>query len=189
MLQSKARRDRPPPDVRADGQVHQRTRRSSSALPGQTRRASQRSSQIFEDAGRGLHDRDPGRARPDGGRGAGAHPFRHALHGRHGAEARRRSREDRGSSRAPCTRSSSRSWAGSSRRTRRSMPTSSSRTRTCRKSLPPAGIPPPTSRRSSEAQDPEQFRAFFERNSRHLGAYCDEGQKITDALIECMVNR
>jgi len=39
------------------------------------------------------------------------------------------------------------------------------------------------------AHDPEQFRAFFDRNSRHLGAYCDEGQKITDALIECMVDK
>ena len=40
-----------------------------------------------------------------------------------------------------------------------------------------------------EVQDPEQFRVFFEKNSRHLGAYCEEGQKTTDALIECMVNR
>ena len=40
-----------------------------------------------------------------------------------------------------------------------------------------------------EAKDPEQFRAFFEKNSRHLGKYCEEGQKTTDALIECMVNR
>lgn len=38
-------------------------------------------------------------------------------------------------------------------------------------------------------KDPEQFRRFFERNSRHLGSYCAEGQKTTDALIECMVNR
>jgi prephenate dehydrogenase len=38
-------------------------------------------------------------------------------------------------------------------------------------------------------KDPALFRAFFERNSRHLGTYCDEGQKMTDALIECMVNR
>ena len=37
--------------------------------------------------------------------------------------------------------------------------------------------------------DAEQFRAFFEKNSRHLGSYCQEGQKTTDALIECMVNR
>jgi len=40
-----------------------------------------------------------------------------------------------------------------------------------------------------EGQDMEKFRAFFEANSRHLGAYCQEGQKTTDALIECMVNR
>ncbi|MGB7789266.1 prephenate dehydrogenase/arogenate dehydrogenase family protein [Methanoregula sp.] len=40
-----------------------------------------------------------------------------------------------------------------------------------------------------DAKDPEQFRKFFERNSRHLGSYCEEGQKTTDALIECMVNR
>ena len=40
-----------------------------------------------------------------------------------------------------------------------------------------------------EAKDPEQFRAFFAKNSRHLGAYCEEGQKTTDALIEYMVNR
>ncbi len=39
------------------------------------------------------------------------------------------------------------------------------------------------------SQDPEQFAAFFSDNSRHLGAYCDEGQKITDALIECMVQK
>ena len=37
--------------------------------------------------------------------------------------------------------------------------------------------------------DPAQFRDFFEANSRHLGAYCDEGMKTTDALIEYMVNR
>ena len=38
-------------------------------------------------------------------------------------------------------------------------------------------------------QDPALFRAFFEANSRHLGPYCDEGQKITDTLIDCMVDR
>jgi prephenate dehydrogenase len=37
--------------------------------------------------------------------------------------------------------------------------------------------------------DPVQFREFFEANSRHLGTYCDEGMKTTDALIEYMVNR
>ena len=39
------------------------------------------------------------------------------------------------------------------------------------------------------SQDPAQFREFFMANSRHLGAYCDEGMKTTDALIEYMVNR
>jgi prephenate dehydrogenase len=38
-------------------------------------------------------------------------------------------------------------------------------------------------------KDPALFREFFGRNNRHLGPYCDEGQKTTDALIECMVNR
>jgi prephenate dehydrogenase len=37
--------------------------------------------------------------------------------------------------------------------------------------------------------DPDLFRQFFERNSRHLGPYCDEGQKMTDMLIDSMVNR
>ena len=37
--------------------------------------------------------------------------------------------------------------------------------------------------------DPALFREFFEANSRHLGTYCDEGMKTTDALIEYMVNR
>jgi prephenate dehydrogenase len=39
------------------------------------------------------------------------------------------------------------------------------------------------------SKDAEQFREFFQRNSRHLGKYCDEGMKTTDALIESMVNR
>jgi prephenate dehydrogenase len=39
------------------------------------------------------------------------------------------------------------------------------------------------------SQDPALFRAFFEENSRHLGPYCAEGQKLTDALIEHMVDR
>ena len=39
------------------------------------------------------------------------------------------------------------------------------------------------------SHDPERFRAFFEQNSRHLGASCDEGQRMTDTLIDCMVNR
>jgi len=38
-------------------------------------------------------------------------------------------------------------------------------------------------------QDPALFRAFFEQNSRHFGRCCEEGQTITDTLIECMVNR
>jgi prephenate dehydrogenase len=38
-------------------------------------------------------------------------------------------------------------------------------------------------------KDPALFREFFERDSRHLGAYCNQGQELTDALIECMVNR
>jgi prephenate dehydrogenase len=37
--------------------------------------------------------------------------------------------------------------------------------------------------------DPVQFREFFEANSTHLGAYCNEGMKTTDALIEYMVKR
>jgi prephenate dehydrogenase len=40
-----------------------------------------------------------------------------------------------------------------------------------------------------DAKDPEKFREFFAANSRHLGSYCEEGQRTTDALIECMVNR
>jgi len=39
------------------------------------------------------------------------------------------------------------------------------------------------------SRDPERFREFFGQDSRHLGAYCNEGQEITDTLIECMVNR
>ena len=50
---------------------------------------------IFEARGRGLHDRDPGGARPDGGSGPGAHPLCHALHGGHGAQARRGPPHDR----------------------------------------------------------------------------------------------
>lgn len=37
--------------------------------------------------------------------------------------------------------------------------------------------------------DAAGFRAFFEENSRHLGSYCQKGQKATDALIDCMVNK
>jgi len=37
--------------------------------------------------------------------------------------------------------------------------------------------------------DPEAFSAFFRENHSHLGKYCERGQEMTDALIECMVNR
>jgi prephenate dehydrogenase len=37
--------------------------------------------------------------------------------------------------------------------------------------------------------DAAGFRAFFEENSRHLGSYCQKGQKTTDALIDCMVKK
>ncbi len=37
--------------------------------------------------------------------------------------------------------------------------------------------------------DPEAFREFFSRDTRHLGAYCERGQDLTDALIECMVKK
>jgi prephenate dehydrogenase len=39
------------------------------------------------------------------------------------------------------------------------------------------------------SHDPARFRAFFEKNTRHLGSSCDEGQKMTDTLIDCMVDR
>jgi prephenate dehydrogenase len=38
-------------------------------------------------------------------------------------------------------------------------------------------------------KDIEAFRTFFLADSRHLGSYCDRGQKTTDALIDCMVNK
>jgi len=38
-------------------------------------------------------------------------------------------------------------------------------------------------------KDTGRFREFFLTNSEHLGAYCDEGMKTTDALIEYLVNR
>ncbi len=44
-------------------------------------------------------------------------------------------------------------------------------------------------RRIVDSEDPELFREFFLQNTRHLGTYCDEAMKMTDALIECMVNR
>ena len=44
-------------------------------------------------------------------------------------------------------------------------------------------------RRIVNAGDPDLFREFFLQNSRHLGTYCDEAMKTTDALIEYMVTR
>jgi prephenate dehydrogenase len=40
-----------------------------------------------------------------------------------------------------------------------------------------------------DSNDSELFREFFEANSRHFGAYTEEGMTTTDALIEYMVNR
>lgn len=37
--------------------------------------------------------------------------------------------------------------------------------------------------------DPEQFKEFFAKNTRHFGEYCTKGQEQTDALIESMVRR
>ena len=37
--------------------------------------------------------------------------------------------------------------------------------------------------------DPAAFAEFFSRDTRHLGAYCERGQGLTDALIECMVKK
>lgn len=39
------------------------------------------------------------------------------------------------------------------------------------------------------AGDPDRFRDFFQENSRHFGDYCQQGQEVTDALIECMVKK
>ena len=39
------------------------------------------------------------------------------------------------------------------------------------------------------SHDPGLFRAFFERNTRHFGPSCSEGQKLTDTLITSMVNK
>jgi prephenate dehydrogenase len=44
-------------------------------------------------------------------------------------------------------------------------------------------------RRIVNSKDPALFREFFEANSRHFGAYGEEGMSTTDALIEYMVNR
>ncbi|HNX17164.1 MAG TPA: prephenate dehydrogenase/arogenate dehydrogenase family protein [Methanoregula sp.] len=35
----------------------------------------------------------------------------------------------------------------------------------------------------------DAFRDFFARDTRHLGAYCERGQELTDTLIECMVKK
>ncbi len=37
--------------------------------------------------------------------------------------------------------------------------------------------------------DPEAFAEFFSRDTRHLGTYCERGQVLTDALIDCMVKK
>ncbi len=37
--------------------------------------------------------------------------------------------------------------------------------------------------------DPAAFAEFFSRDTRHLGTYCERGQELTDALIECMVKK
>ena len=37
--------------------------------------------------------------------------------------------------------------------------------------------------------NPEDFAAFFSRDTEHLGAWCERGQVLTDALIECMVKK
>lgn len=39
------------------------------------------------------------------------------------------------------------------------------------------------------SQDRELFGVFFEQNRRHFGPACEEGMKITDTLIESLVNR
>jgi prephenate dehydrogenase len=44
-------------------------------------------------------------------------------------------------------------------------------------------------RRIVDTGDAELFCEFFNRNSRHLGAYCDEAMETTDALIEYLVTR
>ena len=39
------------------------------------------------------------------------------------------------------------------------------------------------------SRDPVKFEAFFLRDSTHFGPFCEEGQKITDTLIDCMVDQ
>ena len=44
-------------------------------------------------------------------------------------------------------------------------------------------------RRIVDTRDPALFKEFFLQNTRHLGAWCNEGMQITDDLINYMVNR
>jgi len=44
-------------------------------------------------------------------------------------------------------------------------------------------------RRIVDTKDPGLFKEFFTSNSRHLGAWCDEGMQMTDEMIKYMVNR
>jgi prephenate dehydrogenase len=44
-------------------------------------------------------------------------------------------------------------------------------------------------RRIVDTRDPALFKEFFLQNTRHLGAWCNEGMQITDDLINSMVNR
>jgi prephenate dehydrogenase len=39
------------------------------------------------------------------------------------------------------------------------------------------------------SKNTRRFNDFFLEDRRHLGPWCDEGMKATDALIDCMVNR
>jgi prephenate dehydrogenase len=40
-----------------------------------------------------------------------------------------------------------------------------------------------------QSGNPEAFAAFFSCDTEHLGTYCERGQVLTDALIECMVKK
>jgi len=40
-----------------------------------------------------------------------------------------------------------------------------------------------------DSHDPVKFREFFKNDSRHFGPYAEEGQKITDHIIDTMVNQ
>ena len=91
----KGKRHRAPPDVRAHRPVlkapdHHR-------LPGPDGRDAPPLPPLpLPERRGGMHDHHAGAARPDDGRGPGAHPFRDALHGRLGAPARDRYRKDAG---------------------------------------------------------------------------------------------